>query len=290
MPGIIDFKKVMEARRQAQQAEAEKAKAESPAAYVDPEATLSVRSFTAEGIARVTDLLRKMRIEETILQDDVDALVNDIEYSRQLDENIKINPDKIFKTKLELCEYFTKVFTSDFLASHRRDKGLWTWLAMAYFKQFVKTKNNIVEIASDARWVFVPENFRPARRHFIAGSVYLYEDIKSLGSEVVDMLFNCPPHEFGGFVDAITYKQEGTRMPALLKVAAWLYYDPDSPNHLKKKIVAQNKPGTIRQLLRVIAQFALTRDFNEADDAEELWRILPKQFDNFKNTSIHKVK
>ncbi len=287
MPGIIDFKKVMEARRQAQQAEAEKAKAESPAAYVDPEATLSVRSFTAEGIARVTDLLRKMRIEETILQDDVDALVNDIEYSRQLDENIKINPDKIFKTKLELCEYFTKIFTSDFLASHRRDKGLWTWLAMAYFKQFVKTKNNIVEIASDARWVFIPENFRPARRHYIAGPIYLYEDVKNLGPEVVDMLFYSSPREFGGFIDAVTYKQEGTRMPALLKVAARLYYDPSSPKRLKKKVIAQDKPGTVRQLLRVSAQFALTRDFFEGEDTNELWNILPRQFDCFKDDSDH---
>ena len=282
----INFKEVMAARAQ-QRASATSTPAEAPSAYVDPEATLAVRSFTPEGIGHVTDLLRQMRIEGTVLQEDVEELVKDIEYTEVVDENIKINPDKVFATKLELCEYFTKVFTPDFLAAHRRDKGLWTWLAMVYFKQFVKTKNKIVEIASDARWIFMPENFRPARRHFIAGSVYLYEDVKSLGPEAIDMLFYSSPREFGGFIDAITYKKEGTRMPALLKVAAWLYYDANSPKRLKNKVIAQDKPGTVRQLLRVIAQFALTRDFYEGDDAHELWNILPRQFDGFKNCAVH---
>ena len=286
----IDFKEAMAVRMKAREAAAGTPFSATPSpaeAFVDPEATLVVRSFTPEGIAHVTDLLREMRLNETVLQDDVDELVNDIEYTTVVDEKLKINPDKVFATKLELCEYFTKIFTPDFLAQHRRDKGLWSWLAMVYFKQFVKTKNNIAEIASDARWIFMPENFRPARRHFIAGSVYLYEDVKNLGPEAVDMLFYCSPREFGGFIDAITYKQEGTRMPALLKVASWLYYDPTSPKRLKPKITNQDKPGTVRQLLRVVAQFALTRDFYEGDDAHELWNILPRQFDGFKNGAVH---
>ena len=282
----INFKEAMAARARAKAAAGNAAPA-GDAPYVDPEATLVVRAFTPEGIARVTDLLREMRVKGTVLQDDVDELVDDIEYTKTVDDRLRINPGRTFATKLELCEYFTRVFSSEFLVQHRRDKGLWTWLAMVYFKQFVKTKSGIAKVASDARWIFMPENFRPARRHFIAGSVYLYEDVKHLGPEAIDMLFYCPPQEFGGFIDAITYKQEGTRMPALLQVAAWLYYDAESPKRLKKKVIAQDKPGTVRQLLRVIAQFALTRDFYEGDDSHELWNILPRQFDGFKNGSEH---
>lgn len=282
MPGVIDFKKVMEARTQAQQAEAEKAKAEPLAAYVDPEATLSVCSFTDEGLARVTDLLRKMRIEETILQDDVDALVNDVEYSRQLDENIKINPGKIFKTKLELCEYFTKIFTPDFLASHRRDNGLWTWLAMAYFKQFVKTKNNIVEIASDARWIYESSNYRLVRRHFVAGSIYLYGDIKDCGEATTDMLLGSAPAEFGRMIDALTTVEDSIRNPAFLTVAARLYYDVNSKSHYKKGATDQDKPGSVRQLTRLFRQYGLTYDFIDSTDVGEIYNMLPKQFDRFK--------
>ena len=282
MPGIIDFKKVMEARRQAQQAEAEKAKAESPAAYVDPEATLSVRSFTAEGIARVTDLLRKMRIEETILQDDVDALVNDIEYSRQLDENIKINPDKIFKTKLELCEYFTKIFTSDFLASHRRDKGLWTWFAMAYFKQFVKTKKSVVTVATDARWIFEPNNYRFARRHFIAGTIYLFQSIGDNGDDVRDMFFNGPVNELSRFVDVLTYLPECVRNPSFLLVAVKMYYDPNLKAKVKRGAFNRDNAWSVWQYLRVFQQLSETHDFSEKEDVDELVSVLPRQFDYLK--------
>ena len=288
MPGVIDFKKVMEARRQAQQAEAEKAKAESPAAYVDPEATLSVRSFTAEGIARVTDLLRKMRIEETILQDDVDALVNDIEYSRQLDENIKINPDKIFKTKLELCEYFTKIFTSDFLASHRRDKGLWTWLAMAYFKQFVvKGKKDKNKIVSDARWIYQPHSLMVWRRHFIAGNVYLYLDFKHIGKELQEMFFEAGPLvQFNTITDILTHVSGVYQAPAAMQVAAWLYYNPDSKAKIKTGTTGLGG-GAARRLTTVAQQFALTWDFKEANSASELWNKLPSEFAKYKGDIKH---
>ena len=288
MPGIIDFKKVMEARRQAQQAEAEKAKAESPAAYVDPEATLSVRSFTAEGIAHVTDLLRKMRIEEAVLEDEVDELVNDIEYSRQLDENIKINPDKVFKTKLELCEYFTKVFTSDFLAEHRRDKGLWTWLAMAYFKQFVvKGKKDRDKIVSDARWIYQPQSLMVWRRHFIAGNVYLYLDFKHIGKELQEMFFGAGHlAQFNTITDILTHVSEVYQAPAALQVAAWLYYNPDSKAKIKTGATGLGG-GAARRLTTVAQQFALTWDFKEANSASELWNKLPPEFAKYKGENKH---
>lgn len=278
MPGVIDFKKVMEARRQAQQAEAEKAKAEPPAAYVDPEATLPVCSFTDEGLARVTDLLRKMRIEETVLQDDVDVLVNDIEYLRQLDENIKINPGKIFKTKLELCEYFTKIFTSDFLATHRRDKGLWTWLAMVYFKQFVKAKNNIAKIFADARWVFEPINYRFARRHFIAGTVYLFQSIGGNGEDVNDMFFSGKVNELSRFVDVLTYLPECVRNPSFLLVAVKFYYDPFLKAKVKRGAFNKGNAWSLWQYLRVYQQLSETHDFSDKEDMDKLMSVLPAQF------------
>ena len=288
MAGTINFKEVMEARKHAQQAEAEKAQSEAPVAYVDPEATLSVRSFTAEGIAHVTDLLRKMRIEEAVLEDEVDELVNDIEYSRQLDENIKINPDKVFKTKLELCEYFTKVFTSDFLAEHRRDKGLWTWLAMAYFKQFVKTKRGIVQIAANDCWIFHHESNRYARRHFIAAPIYLFNDISVRDENIEGMIFSRPVAEFNKLLDYLTNVAGSVRTPSYLSVAAGLYYDPSADNKYKKGCLSLTTPGNVFQFTRVLQQFRETYDFSDVKDSAVLWGLLPKQFDDYKETSVVK--
>ena len=282
MPGTINFKEAMAARaKQAQQAEAEKAQA--PVAYGDPEATLAVRAFTEQGIARVTDLLREMRIEEAVHQDAVDELVKDNQYAKPLEDGIKINPDKEFATKLELCEYFTKVFTPDFLAEHRRDKGLWTWLAMVYFKQFVKTKNNIAKIVTDARWVFEPNNYRFARRHFIAGTVYLFQNIGGNGLDVNDMFFGGTVNELSRFVDVLTYLPECVRDPSFLLAAVKLYYDPSLKSKVKRGAFNRDNAWSVWQYLRVYQQLSETHDFSAKEDLKKMLSILPKQFDCLKN-------
>ncbi len=286
MPGTINFKEAMEARKQAQQAEAEKAKSEAPVAYVAPAATLAVRAFTEQGVARVTDLLRKMRIDGAVHQDAVDELVKDNQYAKPLEDVVKINPDKVFATKLELCEYFTKVFTPDFLVEHRRDKGLWTWLAMVYFRQFVKTKNNIAKIASDARWIYQPRSLMVWRRHFIAGNVYLYLDFKHIGKELQEMFFEAGPLvQFNAITDDLTHVSEVYQAPAVLQVAVWLYYDPASKS--KIKFGTTGSGGSARRLTTVVQQLALTWDFKDTSSASELWNKLPSEFAKYKGENKH---
>lgn len=41
-------------------------------------------------------------------------------------------------------------------------------------------------------------------------------------------------------------------------------------------------PGAARRLVVAIGQLGMTRDFYEIEDASELIRILPKEFDKFK--------
>lgn len=241
-----------------------------------------VRYFTKEGIEQVEQLLKKIRADKEMYKDEVDELVNDPEYAKEMPGGYKIDREHKFETKKDLCEYFVPLFGSEFLETNRKNVGLWTWLALAYYKQFVKTVKGVVKLTSNARWVFDHDNYRLAVRHLVAGPVYLYEDFCETSDEVKDMLFSSPPKEFGAFIDAITYKMEGTRMPALMQVAAYLYYDPTSSKRIKKGATLQHNPGTVRELLRVIAQFAQTRDFYSVNDADELLHILPKQFDKFK--------
>ena len=142
-------------------------------------------------------------------------------------------------------------------------------------------------IAADPSWCYTPQNYRLSCRHFIAGPVYLAQDFKTTGSDVKDMIFSSPVCEFGGFIDAITYRATVSRVPVLMQVAGWLYYDPQSSKKLKKGATSQDAPGTIRQFLRVASQLAETRDFYSVEDAHELWSLLPKQFDGFKAGSEH---
>lgn len=251
------------------------------------ESFTSVRYFTKDGLAEAARLLKQIRTDKTLHDQDVEDLISDPQYTKPLGGSYAIKRAKDFATKLELCEYFTSTFNDAFLEDHRKDEGLWTWLAFAYYKQFVKTKKDVVQLASDPRWIFDHENYRLSVRHFIAGPLYLYYDFHDTSEEVKDMLFFSPPKEFGGFIDAITYKMEGTRMPVLIQTAARLYYDPDSPKRMKKGVTSQDKPGTVRELLRVVSQLAQTRDFYDVGDTNELLRILPKQFDRFNSSVAH---
>ena len=246
-----------------------------------------VRFFTPDGIVQAESLLKRMRTDNQLYADEVSDLVEDPQYARLLDPVVKIDRSKKFSSKQELCEYFTSLFSDAFLSANRKNTGLWTWLAFAFFPLFVKKVKGAVKIAANPRWVFDFENYRLAVRHYVAGPLYLWQDFHGADDAVQDMLFSSPPAEFGGFIDAITYKMEGTRIPATMQVAAWLYYDAHNSKRLKKGSTAQDKPGTIRELLRVVSQFTQTRDFYGVNDASEMWHILPSQFAAFKGEAQH---
>ena len=243
----------------------------------------TVRAFKPTGIDQAEVLLKKMRLVNDVCKTEQEELLEDPQVTEALPGTFKIDRERIFATKLELCEYLTSVFGDEFIENNRSNSGLWTWLAFAFSSQFLKSRRDILEVASNPRWIYDRGNYRYSIRHFIAGALYLYHDFHAIGEDVKDMLFSSSPREFGRLVDAMTYKMEGTRSPVAVKMIAKLYYDPSVSRKFKSGAVSQDKPGTIRELLRVISQIGMTRDFYSADDADELWRILPSQFDGFKN-------
>lgn len=263
------------------------ARANAPQETRRDDGLCDVRAFTADGLAQAESLLKKMRTDRRLCAEEVSELLEDPQYSHPVEPGLRIDRARDFATKQELCEYFTTIFSETFLQENRKNAGLWTWLAFAYFRLFVKATKSGARIASNPRWIYDFEVYRLSVRHYVAGPLYLWLDFHNADDAVQDMLFSSPPAEFGGFVDAITYKMEGTRIPATMQVAAWLYYDPRNPKRLKKGATAQDRPGTIRELLRVVSQLTQTRDFYGVGDAGEMWNILPAQFDVFKGGAKH---
>lgn len=243
-----------------------------------------VRYFTKEGIEQVEQLLKKIRTDKEMYKDEVDELVNDPEYAKEMPGGYKIDRERKFETKKDLCEYFVPLFGSEFLEVNRKNVGLWTWLALAYYNQFVKTVKGAVKLTSNARWIFSPNNFQDGRRHYIAGNIYLYLDIKEAGVAAINMFLTAGPvTQFNTITDIMTHVQVGMQSPAVMRVAAELYYDPKMATCIKRGATSGNKPGSARQLTRVIPQFSETWDFYNVDTAADLWNKLPSQFDLFKS-------
>lgn len=244
--------------------------------------------FTKDGLDQVAALLKTIRTEKTLHKQDVDDLLDDPQYAKPLAGNYAIDRTKTFATKLELCEYFTSIFDNAFLETHRKDAGLWTWLAMAYYAQFVKTKGAVVKLTTNARWIFDPDNFQDGRRHYVAGNVYLYLDIKGAGQEALDMfLVAGPVTQFNTITDIMTHVQSGIQSPAIMRVAGWLYYDPNTATKIKRGATTDDKKGAARRLTTVVQQLDVTWDFYDVENASLLWSRLPAEFAEYKGASLH---
>ena len=245
-----------------------------------------VRYFTPDGLDEVAKLLKTIRTDKTLHRDEVEDLLDDPQYAKSLDregDSVRhaIDRTRVFATKLELCEYFTGIFDNSFLETNRKNAGLWTWLALAYYSQFVKTKGSIVELTADARWIYDPEIYRLARRHFIIGILSLYLDFGGRDAEIDDLLFSGPVLEWSRMVDVLTYIPASMRCLSFMKGVALLYYDATKRGRVKRKAFDKQTPGNVWEFQRVFQQLKETWDFSDLDNAQLLLAKLPSQFQHF---------
>ena len=105
-------------------------------------------------------LLKKMRFEKKALPGEVDDLIDDPQFTNAFPGDFEADLAKTFPTKLDLCEYFSSLFHEDTLEENRKNVGLWTWLAFAYFRQLVKTTRRIKDIPANSRWIYDCDNDR----------------------------------------------------------------------------------------------------------------------------------
>ena len=245
--------------------------------------SVPVRAINDAGIERFSRFLADIRKGEKRGKELFD-LVSDPEYSSEISGEFGLNPDCEFKTQKDMIAEFRNRLGDEFIKAHRKDQGFWTWAALFYHPQILKSAR---KPGADSCWIYDPENYREFRRHYLAGTIYLHEDFANCCPEAQEILFSGKLTAFGGMRDAITYNQEVARIPAVMEVVAWLYYDPSTQKKFKAGSTPQDKPGTIRDLIHVVGHFAKTRDFHGVEDAPELWRLLPEQFTKFKGSAVH---
>ncbi len=249
---------------------------------------MKVRKFNKLGLQEVRNILEKVRQEGDLCAKQMFGILTDSTYTNLIDEKIEIDPDQLFETKLDMVNYLMPILSNDFLEKYKRDSGVWTWIAIAYYGQLQKrSKKAKIENGAVYCWVYNYDQFRESRRHFIAGPMYLYYDFCQAHVENIEVFFSAPPNEFGGFIDAVSYKEEFARIPAMLQVASWLYYDSEAKNKIKRGATGQGKPGTIRELTRMSDHFAMTYDIFNVEDAGKFWNLLPAQFNRFKGNAQH---
>jgi len=241
---------------------------------------MKLRRFTPDGVAAVRETLPK--IEETGDLSLAEALVENRDLTEDIPElsSVDLDPDRVFPTTYAFCEYFHSLMKDHKPLSYRTDVGFWTWLAMVYVKQLVKSTNDRIKVGDATRYIPNPLGYQDYYRHLLAGAygIYAQYDLKGCAAVCKTLLWK-PMDTYGDVYEQIASRQGMVQDPAIVSVLNDLYFD-DKYQKLKPRS-GGDYPGAARRLVVAIDQIGMTRDFFEKNDADEILNVLPKEFDVF---------
>ena len=168
-------------------------------------------------------------------------------------------------------------------AIYRRDAGVWSWLALFGFYRLLGSEKDALSLGSIARWK-LDRKWTRYYRHFLAEPFFLYVAYYD-NPDAVRMFLDEP---LGGHSEAD--EQFCARQPfisnrAYVEVATRLYFDPDKQNKLKRGAAthASGRKGVPARLVKFVDRLALNYYLTEELDADRLYKMLPPEFDGFKN-------
>ena len=190
-----------------------------------------------------------------------------------------------FANRLEAGDYFSKLLEPLAAKSGRvaiaRDKGLWTWLALAWMEVLAPPlEDGTRKLKAHNRWIPNVENYRKYYRHLLAGPYLIYEAHKDDPARALAVLAT-PVDKPGEVVEQFASRQEMIASFSLMAAITALYYDP-----AKKQIkrgAAGKAAGSSRRLADVLGQFDVTWDIYGMP-SDEILGLLPSEFDRFKSS------
>ena len=233
----------------------------TPAAFGEVESKL--KELIAAG---TTDL-------GSYLEDDANAVI-----VPELSE-VDFDSDKSFSHSYEAAEYIYGILSRHINPGMLlKDAHFWTWLALAYLKQFASVKNGKLYFGDISRIQFKPDDYTSYYRHLLAGPFGVYYAHKNSPQVCKAVLWN-KMNKWGDVQEQLMSKQVITQNPAFMATISRLYFD-ETKQELKRGAGGKDK-GSPRRFCVAVDQFGLTKDFFDPEDAERFLAILPKEFNRF---------
>lgn len=250
---------------------------------------MKLRRFTDAGVAKARAFLAAVKesndVENVTLNGQPftrAALISSPAYSDAIPAlaDLDLDETRTFDTTFAFCEYFDSLIHDHNPQAYREDVGFWTWLAMVYLPQLVKVKGGAVDIGVEGRIIFIASKHTRSYRHYLASPYYVYyshRDHREICNSILMNKFD----RVSEFADQVLTRQSLCQNVAVMKALTLLYYDSKS-----RKLVrgaGGKSAGEIRRFVSVFDQLSTTRDFHDESDAVSLLKILPQEFDRFKN-------
>jgi len=186
-----------------------------------------------------------------------------------------------FTNRWECGKYFHGLVESkrvDIGRDPETDRGLWTWLAVAWFEYLNKPQGRSGGTWPRERWI-LSLTYSRYYKHLLAGPWIVYRKY-SENPEFCKVLLlpaiTSPGHDIS---EHFLCKYELVNSPGFVAVASKLYMSADGKGY--KRGVQGNGKGSIKRLRLYTGQLELTYDLMSLS-FEQILKLLPKEFDRFR--------
>ena len=208
------------------------------------------------------------------------ALRDDPELTEALSDEpvVRVAP---FASRREAGEYFYYLLLpfEDHIPDIERDRGLWSWLALAWIDLLAPADDSgYRSLGRSWRWVPTTEEYRTYYRHLLAGPYRIYRAHAEDPDRAMAVLATAVAKP-GDVVEQIASRQAIVTSASLLAAVTRLYYDAGTG--VLRTGAAGKGAGSSRRLVDVLLQLDLTWDFYEMPP-EHILALLPGEFDRFR--------
>lgn len=228
-----------------------------------------------QGVAKFGEWLNDQR--SGFLSEPPMWLLTDKSYAGELPCNVDVEVVSL-STRWDAGKLLYEKLSTANLAENPIDPGLWTWLTLVFIESVCpKGGKGVRKVGEQARYIPEPANFQRYYRHLLAGPFLVYR-AHSDSPERARCLLVQDLHKPGDIVEQLAARQQLLTNRSVVQVATKLYVDAEG---VLKHGAAGSGRGSPRRLASVLRQYDLTWDLY-ATPPDELFALLPKEFDRFK--------
>lgn len=231
-----------------------------------------VRTFTEIGLEKFSNYLHAAR-SNPALEPPTELLQDDVA-SEPFEKGIEVE-ERIFESKRDAGRYLFRQLRDGDLESIRRNRGLWSWLALFYFDQVCPSNDEGIRHVKRTEHYMLVRDWKRYYRHLLVTPWELYREY----SDGAFALLSGQLSVHGYFAEQLASRQEFISNEALVEVVDQLYYDEERDG-TKVGATSQERPGNVRRLVEIKQQLALTYDLYGMD-AEQIIDLLPDEFDEW---------
>lgn len=207
------------------------------------------------------------------------SILTDQATSEELPVYIDVDHDQSFIRRFDAAAYLYRVLAELRKPQYQnleRDRGLWAWLALLWFKQLCPPdQNGVFRPKERARWIPVLDDARRYYRHLLLGPYLIYR-MHARTPDLTEAVLSSEVHVGTSEVfRTIIETQQFVTSTSVIALIGRLYYDSK-----RKRLIrgaGTKGPGGVRRLGNVLSQLDRTYDLHSIRP-DELASLLPQEF------------